>query len=432
MIRALLRWLLRLFVLLLFVVPLAVGVLAWKALEKAPLVRQDVAFTPAHIERARALLARHDPRTLRPGVLRTLVLTESELDLAANYLASRWSRGSSRVALLEGSADLAASFEMPVNPVGRFLNVQATLVQTPGLPALASLRIGQLEVPPALRDWLVRQAIGYLQSRADVDAATGMVRSVVMGGQSLRLQFVWNDRALDQLRAALVPPAEQQRLEAYQRRLVALAADGAASRSALRLEALLEPLLALAEQRSSGTGTGTGSGDWAAEHRAAIVALAFYVNGQGLDAIVPDAKAWTPPVPRRVLMAGRTDTPLHFMVSAAVAASAGSPLADAVGLYKELADARGGSGFSFNDLAADRAGTRFGALAVQPALAAPRLQRLRARGLREADLLPDIRDLPEFLGEDEFKRRFGGVDQPAYRRVVSDIERRIGALALYR
>ena len=41
--------------------------------------------------------------------------------------------------------------------------------------------------------------------------------------------------------------------------------------------------------------------------------------------------------------------------------------------------ARGGSGFSFNDLAADRAGTRFGDTAVSDAA---RLQARVARGVR--------------------------------------------------
>jgi hypothetical protein len=79
------------------------------------------------------------------------------------------------------------------------------------------------------------------------------------------------------------------------------------------------------------------------------------------------------------------------------------PLADAVGPWKELADARsGGSGFSFNDFAADRAGTRFGVLAVRdPA----RLQARLAAGLTDADLMPQVSDLPEYLPQSEFVAR---------------------------
>lgn len=52
---------------------------------------------------------------------------------------------------------------------------------------------------------------------------------------------------------------------------------------------------------------------------------------------------------------------MHFISSAAIAAYTDTVLSDAIGLYKELEDARSGSGFSFNDIAANRAGTSFAA-----------------------------------------------------------------------
>jgi hypothetical protein len=100
------------------------------------------------------------------------------------------------------------------------------------------------------------------------------------------------------------------------------------------------------------------------ENRAAIVVLTFYANGKGLAAIVPAARAWPRPAAHTMTLYGRDDFSKHFLVSAALAANAGGPLADAVGLYKEVDDARVGSGFSFNDIAADRAGTRFGEFAA--------------------------------------------------------------------
>ena len=156
------------------------------------------------------------------------------------------------------------------------------------------------------------------------------------------------------------------------------------------------------------------------------------LSGKGVAALVPSDRGWPLAERRVVTLSGRTDFPRHFMISAALAATAGSPLADAVGLYKEVDDSRQGSGFSFNDIAADRAGTRFGALAVSGGAGLARLQPLVARGPREADLIPDVRDLPEFMAEPEFIRRFGGVGAPPYRRMMADIEQRIAALPLYR
>ena len=43
-----------------------------------------------------------------------------------------------------------------------------------------------------------------------------------------------------------------------------------------------------------------------------------------------------------------------------------------------------------------------------------------------------MRDLPEFMAQAEFVRRFGGVGQPRYQAMVDRIEQRIAALPLYR
>jgi hypothetical protein len=181
----------------------------------------------------------------------------------------------------------------------------------------------------------------------------------------------------------------------------------------------------LASERSAG-------GDPQAESRAVIVVVAFYVNGKGLSAIVPGAKNWPRPARRKVTLNGRDDFPQHFTISAALAANAGGPLSDAIGLYKEVDDSRGGSGFSFNDIAADRAGTVFGEVAMRPGEGARAFQRRVAAGLKEPDMMPVVADLPEFMPEAEFKRRFGGIGAPAYNKMMQEIERRVAACALYR
>jgi hypothetical protein len=163
---------------------------------------------------------------------------------------------------------------------------------------------------------------------------------------------------------------------------------------------------------------------------AIIAIVAFYVNGKGLGD--PGARDWPRPSPRTVTLKGRTDAPQHFTVSAALAAHAGGPLADAIGLYREVDDSRRGSGFSFGDIAADRAGTVFGEFATHSPERARQLQQRVGAGVRESDLMPEIADLPEFMPEAEFKRRFGGVGAHAYRQMMQDIERRVAAAPLYR
>jgi hypothetical protein len=167
-----------------------------------------------------------------------------------------------------------------------------------------------------------------------------------------------------------------------------------------------------------------------AENRAALIAIALYVNGRDPARLIPDAAGWRRPAWRRVALAGRRDLVQHFTISAAVAAAAG-PLADLIGIYKELEDARGGGGFSFSDLAADRAGAAFGAAATVSADSAQRLQARLARGFVDADIMPSVAGLPPDLSEREFTRRYLGENDVAFRAVLAEIDRRIAALPIF-
>jgi hypothetical protein len=46
--------------------------------------------------------------------------------------------------------------------------------------------------------------------------------------------------------------------------------------------------------------------------------------------------------------------------------------------------------------------------------------------------VPPLDGLPEYLPEAEFVRRYGGIGAPAYEALMADIERRVGALPLWR
>lgn len=413
-----------------FVLPLALAVVVFfLSVQDEPLVARTTDITPANIERAKRILERNDPRSMRPGTLRTITLDQEDLDLAVHYAAKRYAKGAADVVLRQGIANLRASLALPPNPAGRYLNIEAEWRDTEALPQLERLRVGKLRVPKRLANWLLLRGINYLQGGADYRVAADAIKRVRTNTGVVQVIYEWTDALPGQLRAALVTPEDQERLQAYQRRLVDFTRHAATLTQRLTVGELLQALFTLAAERSSDNAANTTP---AAENRAALVVLAFYVNGKGLDAIYPAAALWPRPAARRVTLAGRGDTAQHFTISAALAATAGSPLSDAVGLYKELEDSRGGSGFSFNDLAADRAGTRFGELATAGAAGAAKAQRLVTVGLREADFMPHVRDLPEFLQQADFKRRYGAVGSPAYLNMTRDIERRVAALPLYR
>lgn len=412
--------LLRLFVLAVIGLPVAALIAVWLCFQDAPLIARAPTITPADIERAKRIVEKHDPRKARPGTLRTIVASQQDLDVALNYAAGQFLKGSTRVVLLPGHALVQASLEVGRSPLGRWLNVDAALRETGGLPAFDRLRIGSLPVPGFVADLVLAKVLAHLNATADGRLAHDVVKSVNLSAGGVRVVYEWRDDIPERVRAALLQPADQDRLRAYSDRLAGVV-DTLGARRSVSLSQLLPPLFALAQERSAG-------GDAVKENRAAIVTLAFYANGRGLSAMIPAAKAWRRPAPLTVTLNGRDDFPKHFLISAAIAAEAGSPLADAIGLYKEVEDSRGGSGFSFNDIAADRAGTRFGELALT---APQKLQHALAAGAQERDFMPEVSDLPEFMPEAEFRRRYGGIGAPAYERVMADIERRVESVALF-
>jgi hypothetical protein len=407
---------------------LAIGV--WLAIEQQPLVQQATPVSHDDIARARQLLRGNDPRRALPGITRAVVLTQRDLELLLNQAGQRFGEVRSRVRLQAGLAWVQTSLALPLPTRANasasdgdgWLNVQVVLRETDGLPEVQRLRLGRLPVPGWLAEAVLPRLLVALDLQAQGELAQRLVSRVVFRSQHLVLAYAWPDNAPLALTNTLLRPDEQARLRIYADRLAALGTAFAAKGSApVSMTQLLPPLFALAAQRSPDAASA------ARENRAALVALAFNAYGSGLAPLIASA----PRAPGRrappVTLAGRQDSAQHFLVSAALAAEGGGPLADAIGLYKEVADSRGGSGFSFNDLAADRAGTRLGLLALRNPLA---LQARLAQGAREAELLPDVSDLPEFMREADFKRRYGGVDAPAYRQLMIDIEARLDRLPL--
>jgi hypothetical protein len=128
---------------------------------------------------------------------------------------------------------------------------------------------------------------------------------------------------------------------------------------------------------------------------------------------------------------GRVDMRQHFAVSAGLYAASTDRAALGVGELKELLDSNeGGSGFSFDDLAADLAGARFARMFLE----APRddWPALLARIGGEEEVLPALDGLPEGMAAEEFRQRYGDVDSPAYRALMAEIVARTDALPLYR
>jgi hypothetical protein len=387
------------------------------AIEDHPRIDRQVILTPEHIGRAKQIIDAHR-YWVRPGMLAAANITSSDVDLAANYLAHRFGKGSAQVILADGNAVIRLSLPMATIPINGYINLAASVMEVDGKPQLQSVQVGKLMLPDVLTQVLALQFMDWLRQSAEYKAGLDSLKRIKLSRNELGIVYRWAGGFSKGMRASIIDKQERERLLHYQS---VLAANSIRNEAVMPLSEILPPLVRVAAARSV-------NGDALAENRAVILVVAFHVLGVSLKRILPEAANWPRSVPQSITLDGRDDFAKHFMASAAIAAYADTMLSDAIGLYKEIEDSLHGSGFSFNDIAADRAGTKFGEKAVLSEASAQQLQRQVVSELQDADLMPLWSDLPEFMSEMEFKQRFGGVDAPAYQRMMQKIEQRVAAL----
>lgn len=184
-------------------------------------------------------------------------------------------------------------------------------------------------------------------------------------------------------------------------------------------------------QAAFASSTGEGRGGSVQNNRAAILALGIAIGHErlarfvGLDARGELVRAASE-LRKGATLRGRDDWPRHYTLSAALAALENPLTSDASGLLKEELDAlTHGSGFSFGDLAADRAGIRFAMTSTGSEASATAMQARLQSGFVEDDFFPRVSDFPENLTVEQFRRDYGGVGSPRYRQKVRDIDGRI-------
>ncbi|HET9370985.1 MAG TPA: hypothetical protein VFO19_12085, partial [Vicinamibacterales bacterium] len=103
----------------------------------------------------------------------------------------------------------------------------------------------------------------------------------------------------------LLSQAETARVRAYHDGIVEVARR---LPPRVSLAALIEPLMQLAETRSA-------AGRATDENRAAILALAVYVNGRKLGVLIPESRTWPRPESRALTLHQRGDLAQHFTMS---------------------------------------------------------------------------------------------------------------------
>lgn len=134
----------------------------------------------------------------------------------------------------------------------------------------------------------------------------------------------------------------------------------------------------------------------------------------------------------KLTLAGREDLLLHFAISAALTGLVDGPAAEAVGVQKEIADARGkergrGSGFSFVDLAADLTGIELANVVLEDASQARARLRWIAEEYRSDAFFLDPRGLDEGLLYSDWAEQYGDASDPRFRDTLESLRGKVRA-----
>lgn len=168
------------------------------------------------------------------------------------------------------------------------------------------------------------------------------------------------------------------------------------------------------------------------ENYAALWALAMSFGAPDFARIVAMPVDYSAMLPEKYVLRGRMDLRLHFFYSVALRLASEKQMSINIGKLKEVMDsAKGGSGYSFRDLTADKSGVELADFAISSEQNARRVQEVLAGIDSEGQFIPLLHDLPEGLSEETFNSVFGSESDPRYKEMEARIDQRIQALPVY-
>ncbi len=395
-----------------------VVMLAFFGISNDPEVKLDWVMTQADVNRAKKIL-REGYKT-RPNEIGTIELSYADLNLATNYLINRFSKSHALISLKPNKLKFTVTATLPKNILGKYVNITFRLGNEDGspIPTLTKFKAGKLLLPSKVAAFVIETAIKRTKLNEYFLLATAPIKSVVIDADKITITYHPSQATVDTARDLLAYNNTQyDHAKVYKAKLTEVIHHHDPN-WLLSLAELLQPLFALAHQRSTL--------DTAIEENRTIINLVNdYVNNP--KTVANPIRPYYP-----TFIYKRNDLAQHFIGAAAITTSVNSQIAQVMGEEKELRDAQKGSGFSFIDLAADKAGTRFGELATANPNSARKLQQAMA-GIKDyTAFMPDPKSLPEPMDEATFKTRYGSINSEAYWEVSNQIDSLIAETPIYK
>lgn len=424
----------------LLLIPLLLGALAAVLLTAGmlslqPTVPHGGPLDDSDVRQIEQLIADNSPARLDARGARDLSLSAEELTLLSAFMFSQ-------VPQLQ---DFAIDFELEdsrgqawlsipasLGSLTLYLNLHADFAQEAGKARLQRVRAGQIPVPRRVLRWMEDLAGQRVESSGATHQELAELRHQLsdtsLNDSMLHMRLSWEPEVLAQLRSQaqqiFLTPEDRERILVYYAALADLTRQQDGERRTVSIQALLPALFDVAQQRSK-------HGSAIAENRSLLQVLSLYVNNLHLDQLLTPVPDVTPPASLRVTLYQRQDLSRHFIISAAIAASAGAGIAEVLANSKEVYDARHSTGFSFSDMTANVAGLVLGETATQDEETARRMQSSLRLADAESIYMPQPSTVNDGLSETDFIEIFEDRNSIQYQQRIEEIQARVRALPIY-
>lgn len=425
MMKIIIKLLLVLSFILVFVAPVTLFVLS---IEKISLINEHQNLSYDNMNRVKKIIQKAKPSQMRRRQRKKFTISEPDLNLVASYGINQGFKVKNlfiQIQLSENHIKLQSTYRILSTPMGDYLNVIVDFKAQGPKIEIETVKIGRVIIPGVIINPVILFVDRLLMNYAfyqDVKVNSHAIKNISVRKRLLTILYEWDPKTIANLQESgkylLIPEEHQDRLLVYYNHLAWIVKPYKGKK--ISIAKILQPMFEFAAQQS------IISNNPIMENKALIQVISLYSTKNRINDFIRKERQdeISRPVRVTMILKGRNDLTKHYLVSAGISVSAGSAIANFIGLAKEVDDSDGGSGFSFADLAADRAGVTLGELAIASTNNAGLLQKKMSGTLKESDFMPAIDRLPEGIMKIEFKKEYKDLDSKTYALVNDEISSR--------
>ena len=408
-------------------IPIAIFMLA---LSLHPATPTPAPLSHEQITQLKAHLRQNSPFKRQPSGTKTVTFNEKTLNQGAQVFMATYANIPLRIRLHNGFANVSMSILLPSIPTNIYANIHFKTFYKNQQINIQNITVGHLPVPRFVYDLLLPSVKAFfIDQYPDYFKLISNIKDINFSENELKIRYQWDRKFAHQVKKLskdlLFTNEEQKRIAFYYEKL------GQISRLYLwkptSVHKVMQPLFQHALKRVE-----LGANP-VQENKAILMTLGIMASGVRINYLFkPQKNKYLRHVYYgRLQLSGRRDLMQHFLISAALTVSTNKMLTDTIGLSKEMSDADGGSGFSFADLLADRAGVAFGKMAASEETALLLMKKMVNKNLSPRDFMPSHKDLPEAISKLEFSQKYIDVNNPKYLYLEQEISQRISKLPFY-